>query len=90
MKIIICYLLTVNLLAFTLMGYDKWKAKKHRFRTPEKTLFFFPFIGGALGGCLGMKLFHHKTRHNQFRIGFPLLLIIWVGIIVLTGFYFLF
>lgn len=39
----------------------------------EKALFFFPVLGGSLGGMLGMYFFHHKTRHWYFRAGFPLL-----------------
>ena len=30
-------------------------------------------LGGAPGGWLGMRAFHHKTRHWYFRYGFPLL-----------------
>ena len=31
-------------------------------------------LGGALGGTLGMRVFHHKTKHKEFRFGFPALL----------------
>ena len=27
-----------------------------------------------LGGTLGMRVFHHKTKHKEFRFGFPALL----------------
>ena len=30
--------------------------------------------GRALGGTLGMRAFHHKTKHKEFRFGFPALL----------------
>ena len=33
---------------------------------------------GALGGLVGMHLFHHKTRHWYFRWGFPLLLAVQI------------
>ena len=33
------YLIAVNVLAFFLMGTDKYRAKHHRWRIPEKTLF---------------------------------------------------
>ena len=39
----------------------------------EKTLWLFALLGGAPGGWLGMRAFHHKTRHWYFRYGFPLL-----------------
>ncbi|WP_036121634.1 DUF1294 domain-containing protein, partial [Lysinibacillus sphaericus] len=34
------------------------------------------------GGVLGMYLFRHKTRHNRFAFGFPLLAAIQIFIIV--------
>ncbi len=66
-------LLGSNLLALCLMGIDKSKACRHRRRISERALFFFPVFGGALGGTLGMLLFHHKTRKKAFAWGFPLL-----------------
>ena len=70
------YLLVVNLIAFILMGVDKGRAKKEKWRISEGTLFLFPVLGGSLGGILGMKLFRHKTKHWYFRFGFPALLLI--------------
>lgn len=66
-------LLAVNLLAFALMGIDKVKAGRGNRRVRERTLFLFPLLGGALGGALGMLLFHHKTRKWYFAYGLPLL-----------------
>ena len=69
------YLLLVNLWAFTLMGVDKKRAKAGSWRIPEKTLFLPVVLGGGLGGILAMYLFHHKTRHWYFHIGFPMILL---------------
>lgn len=68
------YLLAVNLAAFALMGADKARARRGRWRISEKALFLPVLLGGALGGTLGMRAFRHKTRHWYFRYGFPLLL----------------
>ena len=68
------YLSAVNLAAFVLMGADKRKARRGAWRISERTLFLPALLGGALGGVLGMRTFHHKTRHWYFRWGFPLLL----------------
>ena len=68
------YLLVVNLAAFVLMGADKSKARRGAWRISERALFLPALLGGALGGVLGMRTFHHKTRHWYFRWGFPLLL----------------
>ena len=68
--------LAVNAIAFLFMGIDKWKAAHDAWRISEAKLFLFPLLGGALGGTLGMMLFHHKTRHWYFAWGFPLLAIV--------------
>ena len=59
------YWTTANLLAFALMGLDKRRARRGCWRISEKALFFFPVLGGSLGGMLGM--------HWYFRACFPLL-----------------
>ena len=58
---------------FALMGLDKRRARRGCWRISEKALFFFPVLGGSLGGCWGCTFCHHKTRHWYFRAGFPLL-----------------
>lgn len=63
----------LSLALFVLMGADKHRARRERWRVPEKTLFLFALLGGACGGWLGMRVFHHKTRHWYFVWGFPLL-----------------
>ena len=82
------FFLAVNLAAFAAMGADKHRARKGKWRISEKALFFPAIFGGALGGTLGMWVFHHKTTHWYFRWGFPLLFImqlagliwlIWAG-----------
>ena len=75
------YLAAVNLAAFGLMGVDKGRARRGKWRVPEKTLFLPVALGGGLGGVLGMRVFRHKTRHLAFRLGFPLLLVLWLGLL---------
>lgn len=59
-------LLILSLLTFIVYGLDKHDAKAKTWRTPERRLLLFGFIGGALGGLLGMVIFHHKTRKFYF------------------------
>lgn len=77
---LLIYLLAINLLALLLMLSDKRRARQGDRRIPEATLFLAALLGGALGGTAGMFLFRHKTRHIAFRVGFPLLALIQVGL----------
>lgn len=72
------YLAAVNLAAFALMGVDKRRARRGDWRISEKALFLPAVLGGALGGLLGMRVFHHKTKHWYFRFGMPALLIVQI------------
>lgn len=69
-------LLGINILAFSLMGIDKRRARRHLWRIPEKTLFLVVLLGGGIGGMLGMFFFRHKTKHWYFRLGFPAIAIL--------------
>ena len=78
--ILLYYLIFINLLAFLLMGLDKAKARRHRWRIPEKTLFLSAIIGGSIGAILGMQIFRHKTKHASFRIGMPCILLVHLAL----------
>lgn len=60
------FLAVMNVTAFIIYGSDKSRAKKKKWRIKESTLLGMGFFGGALGAIIGMKFFHHKTRHNNF------------------------
>ncbi|MEO4051979.1 DUF1294 domain-containing protein [Solibacillus sp. CAU 1738] len=78
----IAYVAVISLVLCILMYNDKSRAIKKEWRIAEKTLFTLAFLGGAIGGVLGMYLFRHKTKHNTFAFGFPLLAAIQLFIIV--------
>ena len=83
LKLIALALLTViNAVSFALMGIDKRRARRHGWRISERTLFLAAACFGALGGTLGMVVFHHKTRHWYFRDGFPVLLMAQAALIL--------
>lgn len=65
-----------SIFTFLLFGIDKIRAKNHRRRIPEATLLLSALLGGAVGGLLGMQVFHHKTRKIKFILGLPLCLIL--------------
>ena len=80
--IIIAALLLVNIVAFAAYGIDKRKAQKNKWRIPESTLLLLAFIGGSLGALLGMRTFHHKTKHWKFKILVPLFLVLQLALAV--------
>jgi len=83
LNVIILYLIIINIAGFAVMGIDKRKAIKHRWRVRESTLFLIALIGGSIGSILGMRTFHHKTRHWYFVYGMPLILILQILLAVL-------
>ena len=75
MNYFLLYLLLINAAAFVLMLADKIKARKNRWRIPERTLIGSALLGGSIGALLGMYTFRHKTRHLKFTLGVPAILI---------------
>ena len=82
MKYFLLYLLLINAAAFLLMLEDKLKAKKNRWRIPERTLFGSALLGGSIGAILGMYTFRHKTKHLSFTLGMPAILIAQVALAI--------
>lgn len=80
LELIICYFIIINLISFLSMGWDKRKAKTHRYRTPESVLFIQAVLGGSIGSILGMYVFRHKTKHWYFVIGMPVILVLQIAL----------
>ena len=76
------YLAVINLAAVAVYGADKRRARKGKWRVPEKTLFLLPLLGGSVGALLGMRVFHHKTRHWYFVWGIPAILLAQIALAV--------
>ncbi|MFJ8264485.1 DUF1294 domain-containing protein [Peribacillus asahii] len=79
------YMIFINILAFTIMGIDKKKARNGEYRISERTLWIVAVIGGGTGAYLGMKQFRHKTKHASFKWGLPVLMVIQLGLLVTYG-----
>jgi uncharacterized membrane protein YsdA (DUF1294 family) len=62
--------LTINLIAFVLIGYDKQLAIKNKNRISEKTLLTWVAIGGTIGSSLAMSIFRHKTAKKSYLLKF--------------------
>ena len=82
------FLLIMNIISFSMMATDKKRARKDKThshpetRIPEKSLFLVTALFGGIGGCLGMYLLRHKTKHWYFALFFPLMTIIQIAVLV--------
>ena len=81
-KILLVYLLVINLIAFAMYGLDKQRAIKDKWRIPEKTLLLVALFGGGVGAFAGMQTFRHKTKHWKFLIGVPACILLHIGLAV--------
>ena len=81
-KIMALWYIVINIVLFVLMGIDKRKAVKNKWRIRESVLLIVALLGGGIGGFIGMRVFHHKSRkwyfHVVFVIGIVLhLVLLW-------------
>jgi uncharacterized membrane protein YsdA (DUF1294 family) len=88
LKILILYLVIMNVIGFWSMRDDKRKAKTRSRRTPEATLFTYALLGGSVGSLMGMYICRHKTKHLSFVLGLPIILVFNVLVIYLGYRYF--
>ena len=82
-KMLLIYLLVINVATFFTYGIDKWKAKKSKWRIREAALIGLAVLGGSIGAWLGMKTWHHKTMHKKFKYGIPLILVAQLALLLL-------
>ncbi|WP_430784878.1 DUF1294 domain-containing protein [Virgibacillus flavescens] len=83
-QIVMIVLLAINLFTFFLIGVDKNRARKQRWRISEKTLWLSAICGGSIGTISGMYFFRHKTKHRLFTIGMPVILLIQVTSVIIA------
>lgn len=76
MRILMYYLIAVNVITWIIYGLDKWKARNGKQRIPERTLLLFTTAGGSAGAIAGMLMFRHKTRKAKFVVAVPVLLVV--------------
>ena len=69
-----------NIAAFFLMGFDKFQATQRWPRVPEKVFYTVTVLGGTIGILLGMQAFRHKTRKTSFQMVIAFLILIQLGL----------
>ena len=80
--ILLVSLFLMNAAGFLVMFIDKQKARRGRWRIPERTLLLLAALGGSVGSLLGMYLFHHKTKHWYFVVGIPAIILVQAALIL--------
>ena len=79
------YLLSINIIAFFATVIDKNNAKKGKWRISENTLLTIALLGGSITMFFVMRIIRHKTLHNKFMIGLPIIIVLQCAVL----FYFL-
>jgi len=75
-------LLLINLTGWVLMGIDKRRARRDKWRIRERTFFLIAAIGGSIGVFAGMLTFRHKTKHLKFVLGIPAIIAVQLWMIL--------
>ncbi|WP_246263368.1 DUF1294 domain-containing protein [Caulobacter soli] len=76
------YLGVLNLLTFTIFGFDKAAAADRRSRVPERVLLSLAALGGSPGALLARPVFRHKTRKQPFSAWLVLIVFVQVAALV--------
>ena len=82
------YLIFINFLALMAFAVDKYRARRNKWRIPEKSLMTLAIIGGSLGCFLGMHLFKHKKQKIKFFLGVPVIMILQIVLVYMFRTYF--
>jgi uncharacterized membrane protein YsdA (DUF1294 family) len=80
------WILTPGVVGFLVVGIDKAKAIRGKWRVSETALIIIALAGGALGVGAGLVVFHHKTSKFRFLVVFVPILIAWLIILRQVGF----
>lgn len=82
-SIIIIFLIVINIVAIILMKKDKEYAQNGERRIREATLLLVALVGGSLGMYYAMFKYKHKTLHNKFRYGVPIIMVMQFAYVTL-------
>lgn len=88
--IFFAYLAIISLISMIVCIYDKKISKRGnvKLRVPEKTLFIWSALGGAVVMYITMQIIRHKTKHPSFMIGIPVIIVlqaVLIGVLLYFG-----
>lgn len=64
--VVLCVLIAINAMTWTLLAFDKAQARRGDRRIPETTLLIWMFLGGTPGGFAARHVFRHKIHKQLF------------------------
>lgn len=81
-RLFIYYVITINVIAYVVMWYDKRQAIKKRQRISENKLILLALFLGSIGIFAGMKApIYHKAAKPLFKIGIPLIIVLNIVVV---------
>lgn len=79
----LAWLIAVSLMAVATSVWDKSRARRQKWRVPERTLWLLAVLGGSLATYVTMLVIRHKTLHRRFMWGLPLLMVAQTALLLL-------
>ena len=79
------WMVAVNVTAFILWCYDKWRAGKKGLRVPEIALHFMAVCGASPASLVAMSVLRHKTSKRRFGVLYTVLLLLQGALLLQFG-----
>ena len=80
--ILIGYAVLVNTVSFCVTGWDKYKARREMWRTPERAMILLSLFGGGIGVLAAFYLFRHKIRDIPLQFSVWLITVAYAALAV--------
>lgn len=87
LEFFLLYFAFINLMALITCLFDKTSAERGGWRVSEKTLFLLCLLGGSVVMYITMRIIRHKTRHNRFMIGIPIIIGLQAAVFVVFTYF---
>ena len=83
-KIVLAYLILINLASGITFIFDKVAAMNERKRIPEQTLHFLEMLGGVFANLILMYVIRHKNKKVYYYMWTWLILTLWLFIVLIS------
>ena len=79
---LLVYIILISVVSAMACIIDKLSAVNGGWRIRERTLLLLCLLGGSVMMFIVMRIIRHKTRHNKFMLGIPLIILLQIAIIL--------